>query len=212
MIREGAERFGVELLPEALDRIGRFLDLLGVWNRRLRLTGTLDSATIVRKHVVDSLAPVPELPSAGPVVDVGSGAGFPGIVIACVRPEVSLVLLEVRRRRVSFLRDAIRSIPLPAAEALEMRAEDAAHHPGLAGRASAVIARALRLEVFLGLAAPLLASGGLAIAMQTPRTLAGAAASAGRRGLRLLATHPYTLPGGERRSLALFTPSLPPVP
>jgi 16S rRNA (guanine527-N7)-methyltransferase len=56
-------------------------------------------------------------------VDIGSGAGLPGIVLACLRPDLRVILVESRRRRISFLREAMRAIPLPCAEALEMRAE-----------------------------------------------------------------------------------------
>jgi len=138
------------------------------------------------------------------VVDVGSGAGFPGIVLGCLRPDLQFVLIESRRRRASFLREAIRAIPLPAARALEMRAEEAAADPEQAGRAAIAISRALRLDVFLGLAAPFLAPDGAAIAMQTPRAAGPASALAAEHGFRLVARHDYVLPGGAARSLFFF--------
>jgi 16S rRNA (guanine527-N7)-methyltransferase len=201
----GARWFDVELPPEAIARIGRFLGVLTVWNRRLRLIGNRDIRVIVEKHAVDSLAPVPLLPPEGLVIDLGSGGGFPGIILGCVRPDLELILMESRRRRVSFLREAIRSTPLPFARALDVRAEDASRDPALAGRAATVVARALRLDSFLALAAPFLAPSGMAIAMQTPRTAAVAESVAERHGLRLISRRDYTLPAGAARTLLRFT-------
>jgi 16S rRNA (guanine527-N7)-methyltransferase len=200
----GAKRFGVELERSAVERLDRFFAVLAVWNRRIRLTGERDLRLVIEQHAVDSLAPLPYLPSTGLVVDLGSGAGFPGIVLGCIRPDLELCLIEPRRRRTSFLREAIRSIPLPRARALEMRGEEAAHDPALANRAALVTARAIRVDVLLELAAPLLASDGELVAMQTPRAAALAERAAGRHGLRLARRHDYILPAGAARTLFVF--------
>src|SRR5439155_19986 len=97
--------------------------------------------------------------AAGLVVDVGSGAGLPGLVLACARPDLELRLVEARRRRASFLREAIRTIPLAHARVLEARAEAVADAEVI-GRAAVVIARAVRVDAFLPLAARLGASEG----------------------------------------------------
>ena len=200
----GGRWFDVELPPDAVARIDRFLGVLMTWNRRLRLIGDRDLRIIVEKHAVDSLAPVPLLPAEGLTIDIGSGGGFPGIILGCVRLDLELRLIESRRRRVSFLREAIRSAPLPLARALDVRAEDAARSPAFAGRAAAVIARALRLDSFLALAEPFLAPSGIAIAMQTPRTAALAEVTAERYGLHLTSRRDYTLPAGAARALLVF--------
>jgi 16S rRNA (guanine527-N7)-methyltransferase len=206
-LRASAAALGVELPSAALDLLARYLGLLCEWNRRLPLTGDRDVETLIQKHMVDSLAPLPHLPPVGPVADIGSGAGFPGIVLACLRPSLEIVLIEPRRRAASFLREVIRSLPLPKVRVLEMRAEEAAPDAALAGRCRAVLSRAIRLDRFLSLARPLLASDGVVLALQTPGTVAadsspGASASL---GLELRATHDYALAGGERRRLAVFT-------
>jgi len=201
---DGAQRFGVELQPEVLSRLARFLDLLMVWNRRMRLTGEREPEAVVRKHVIDSLAPVPHLPPTGVVVDVGSGAGFPGLVLACARADLDVCLVESRRRRASFLREAVRSLPAPRARVLEERVELLAGQD-LAGKAAVVIARAIRLDAFLAVAGRLVAPDGVVIAMQTPRPLAPAtvrvldSARLGPAGAQ-----DYQLPGGERRRLLFF--------
>jgi 16S rRNA (guanine527-N7)-methyltransferase len=203
-LRAHAAGFGVALDHEALARLGRFVGLLETWNRRIRLTGDCDRRATLRRHVLDSLAALPHLPSAGLVVDVGSGAGFPGIVLGCVRPEVDLVLVESRRRPVMFLREVMRELPLPRARALELRAEDLACDSEFAAGAKVVISRALRLDAFLALAAPLLSPSGTVVAMQTPRVRPGAEAAGAAHGLRLVAVRDYELPAAGRRSLFLF--------
>lgn len=201
VIEAAAAGLGLSLAPEALARILRFSAVLGTWNRTLRLTGDPDPIRIAERHIADSLAVVSRLPAWGTVIDVGSGQGFPGIILGCVRPDLELVLIEARRRRVSFLRDAIRQIPLPHARALEARAEDAVE---LHGRGTLVVARALRLPAFLALARPLLAPEGMVVAMQATRALPAGRAAAAQAGFRVCAEQRYSLLDGSPRVLLVL--------
>jgi len=201
---EGARLVGADVDPPTLERLERFVDLLVVWNRRFHLTGDRDRDVLIRKHIVDSLALVPELPASGVVVDLGSGAGFPGIVLGCSRPDLELRLIESRRRPASFLSEAIRSIPLPAAAALAVRGEDLASDPTVAGGAALVVSRALRLDVVTRLAAPLLAPAGRLISMQTPATDEATARKKAGSILDLLRVRDYHLTDGESRRLLVF--------
>ncbi len=199
------DTFGFRLDLEASVRIDCFLDLLEVWNRRLRLTGERERATLLRKHVVDSLSCVPVLPERGPALDIGTGAGFPGIVLACARPDVPITLLDARQRPISFLREVISRVPLPRATALAMRAEAAAGDVELAGRQRFVSSRALRIDVFLTLAEPLVAPDGVAVSMQTPKLGREAADTVARAsGFRVADLRDYRLPDGELRRLVVL--------
>lgn len=204
VLRANAARLGVDIDGEAVDRIGRFLGLLLEWNRRFHLTGERDPGRLLRRHVIDCAAPAPWLPATGPIVDIGTGAGFPGIVLACLRPDLQVVLVESRRRPTSFLREAIRGIPLANARALELRAEEAVREPALTGGAVVVVARAVRLPVLLGLAGPLVRQDGSVIAMQTPRAAVGIGAEL--LGFSLRERRVYRLPDGEERVLLRFVP------
>lgn len=198
-------RFGVELQPEAMGRIGRFLDLLEVWNRRLRLTGERDRCTLLRKHVADAVRCVPLVPQGGSFLDIGTGAGFPGAVVACVRPDLQTTLLDAKQRPVSFLGEVIRGVPLTQARAVRLRAEEAADDATLARSQDLVTSRAIRIDQFVGLAKPLLAPGGRAISMQSQTTeRAMADAVARRAGMRVVAVHDYGLPDGEPRRLVVM--------
>lgn len=202
MIRAAASALGLAMDADALARILRFSATLATWNRRLRLTGEQDPVRIAEQHTADSLAVVGLLPAEGPVVDIGSGQGFPGIILGCMRPDLELVLVESRRRRANFLRDAIRQIPLPNAEVGEQRAESIG--APLAGRARIVVARAIRLEDLLRLARPLLASDGRVIAMQSERGRSEAGRIGASARFRVCEEHPYALPDGSPRVLIVF--------
>jgi len=201
-----AGRLGIGLDDQAVGRLGRFVELLEIWNQRFHLTGDRDRGTLLQKHVVDSLSVVPELPPAGPVLDIGTGAGFPGIVIACIRPEQEIVLLEPRRRPTSFLLEVVRTVGLPKVRVVEARAEDVARDPALAGRMALVLSRAVKLEQVLGMAPPFLrGTDGVLISMQS-RSLSEQTARerAASVGMELLRIRDYQLPGGESRRLLFF--------
>ena len=198
--------FGVELQPEDIGRIDRFLDLLEVWNRRVRLTGERDRPTLLRKHVTDAIRCVPEMPHEGRFLDIGSGAGFPGVVVACVRPDLQTTLLDAKQRAVSFLGESIRAIPLARTRTLRLRAEDAANDATLARSQDVITSRAIRIDRFVRLAKPLLAPGGRAISMQSRASEPAMIDAIARRAdMRVVALHDYQLPDGEPRRLVVMT-------
>src|SRR5262249_9742088 len=100
-LREEAAHFGLMLEPRHLDQFRSYLDLLLDWNRKINLTAITDPEQVLDKHCLDSLAAAPLIP-AGRLVDVGAGAGFPGIPIAIVRPDVQVSLLESTGKKAAF--------------------------------------------------------------------------------------------------------------
>jgi 16S rRNA (guanine527-N7)-methyltransferase len=97
---------------EALDaKLAEFLRELGRWGDRMNLVGSTDPAAMAR-HVEDALAAVPHLPPNASVVDLGSGAGFPGVPIAIARRDLRVTLVEIREKRIAFLRHVVRSLQL----------------------------------------------------------------------------------------------------
>jgi 16S rRNA (guanine527-N7)-methyltransferase len=207
ILSQEASRLGVQLSGDQLKRLGSFVRLLETWNRRVNLVGDRDPEILARKHVPDCMALSPVMPEAGPVVDVGSGAGLPGIVLGCLRPDLEIWLVEPRRKRASFLSEAKAQLGLASVAILEGRAEEAASRPELGHKATALTARALSLEVLLPLADELLAPGGKVLVMQSGALSDSAAADLAKRfGMELDtdATRDYRLAGGEARRILTF--------
>ena len=109
--------------PEA-NSIDKYLDLLSKWQRSHRLVGSTSRPWLIENVVIDSLRFLEFIPTdARRVVDIGSGAGIPGIPIAVVRPSVEIMMVEAMRRRVSFLSTVIRELGLTNASVAESRVE-----------------------------------------------------------------------------------------
>ncbi|MDE0214280.1 MAG: 16S rRNA (guanine(527)-N(7))-methyltransferase RsmG [Deltaproteobacteria bacterium] len=121
---DGARSFDLELSPRQLAAFAGYRHLLSVWGARLNLTAIREDALVVRLHFLDSLSVVPLLSRADALMDIGSGAGFPGIPIKLVSPEKPVYLVEPRRKRANFLRHVIRELDLTDAHVIESRAED----------------------------------------------------------------------------------------
>ena len=152
-----------------LRRFRQYLDLLVAWNRTHRLTGFRSAEAIARGLFQDSLLFLARLP-AGPLtmVDIGAGAGIPGVPLHIVRPEISLTLIDARRKPVSFLRSLKRELELTGVEILEGRAEDlVGERPELSESFEVVVARAVGVHL-LPTAMRYLKPGGLFVASGPP--------------------------------------------
>ena len=123
LLCDHAVKYGVFLTDSHIEKFSSFLKLLEEWNRKMNLTGTSDRARIITELMLDSIIPVPWLPSEGKLVDIGSGAGFPGLMIKILKPGIHIRLIESNRKKVSFLKHAIRVLQLRNATAVNARFE-----------------------------------------------------------------------------------------
>lgn len=110
--------------PATAERLLDYLDVLGLWRQKTSLVATADPREIVSRHIVDSLAVLPFLAPGERIADLGSGAGLPGLVLAIAAPELRLLLVEPRRKRATFLREAIRATGAGNAQVADCRVED----------------------------------------------------------------------------------------
>lgn len=133
------------LSARAIDALYAHYQELSLWNRRLSLIGPGTAGEIVARHYGESLAALPLLPEEARVgLDLGSGAGFPGIVLAAARPDLTVILVEAREKKWAFLLAAIRRASLPCA-ALNVRV-GVPLPAGLPARLDLVTTRALKLD------------------------------------------------------------------
>jgi len=154
---QSAERLGIELSDHQLDLFRIYLEELWSWNRKFNLTGLEDRRRMVVELFLDSLLPSPFFPGEGDLLDVGSGAGFPGLPLKIHCPLRHTFLLEPNSRKVSFLRHVIRLTKLRGIETLKGRVE----HLPKEVRYDTVTARALaELGKTLECCAPLVKQGG----------------------------------------------------
>jgi 16S rRNA (guanine527-N7)-methyltransferase len=153
---------GLALPSGAFDQLVIYLELLVKWNRVYNLTAIRDEAKLVSHHVLDSLGVVAYLPD-GSVVDVGSGAGLPGVPIAISCPGRAITLLDSSHKKGAFLKQAVAELGLTGVQVAIERVE--AYRP--AGLFGTVISRAFAdLADFVKLAGHLCAADGVMIAMK----------------------------------------------
>lgn len=190
ILRAGADELGVSLSQEEEAQYAHFLALLLDGNARMNLTAITDPGEIAAKHFVDALS-VETLwrPHAGDrVIDIGTGAGFPGLPLAIRHPEVDVTLNDSVRKKVEFLREAAAALHLANVTACWARAEALGRDPAFRAGFNAVFARALaHLAVLVEYALPLLKVGGTLVAMKGPGG-EGEVAESGR-ALALLGGH-----------------------
>ena len=203
-----APRFG---LSEAqCGQFERYYELLVDWNSRMNLTAITDPQGVVEKHFLDSLLLLEDVRFADgeSLIDVGTGAGFPGIPLAIVCPGLQVDLLDSLRKRVGFLQTVIEELGLGNAAAYHDRAELFAKNPQRRDHYDWATARAVaRLPLLSEYCLPFVKKGGTFIACKGPD---GAAELDEAKGaLKTLdAVHEKTcyheLPGGERRDILLI--------
>jgi 16S rRNA (guanine527-N7)-methyltransferase len=210
LLLQGARRLGVELAEEHLARFATYLEELARWSKIADLVSQTDPEVIIRKHILDSLAVSPLIAAESQVLDLGSGAGFPGLVLAIVQPARTVVLLESRRKKVNFLKEAVRKTKTTNVKIYEGRVEALASEKFLQNSFDVVITRATwSVKDFLRFAAPFVVPGGTVIAMKGPgaeKELSELAFCFTDLGFHLKKTYEYILPfGKEKRQAVIFT-------
>jgi 16S rRNA (guanine527-N7)-methyltransferase len=174
------------------ERLAAYADLVRRWSGRVQLMAAGDLERLESRHIADCLraAPLARLLPAGPAVDVGSGAGLPGVVLAVAEPERAWRLLEPNRRRAGFLEEAVRALELNA-EVLNLSAQEAARRPGLAGDHVLATARALAPPATaFALLRPLLAGGGVGLVFSGARARIPAEAEVWAEGIAIIRREP----------------------
>lgn len=189
------------MLPELdraqQDRLRTYLETLLLWRDRVALISTADPVRLVEHHILDALHVTPQLVGRRRLADIGSGAGLPGIPLAIALPAMETWLIESRRKKANFLRQAKREAGLGNAKVVEGRAEDVA-----GASFDAVTSRALgSVETFLALGSSLLERGGLALAMRGPH---GGGEGIEHPDFEAPSRHLYRLAMGRERVLLIY--------
>ncbi len=201
----GLEALGIPLPAGATEKLERYADRLLAWNRKVNLTAITDPADLAEKHLVDSLALVPEVAGAATLLDVGSGAGLPGIPLAVALPGLSVTCCDTVAKKVAFVKAVSAELDLPV-RGVAVRAGGEPEKEGLP-RAAVVVSRAFAdPDRWLPLAARYVAKGGVVLATLGREADEAALRAAGdAAGLELVGLRRFALPqSGAQRAVARF--------
>ncbi len=205
-LREGCRVLGVEVGEGVPAQLFRMMGELLKWNAKVNLTAITAPEEVLEKHFLDSLAVLPEVEGAASMLDVGAGAGFPGLPLRVARPGLAVTLVDTVGKKVSYLKAVIAGMGLTGAKGVHARAEGKPEAEGLP-RAERVICRAfMDLPDWLKLAPAYLAPGGRVVAMLgKAQPEAELQARAAEQGLKVVSARAYRLPySGAERQVAVF--------
>lgn len=203
---EGADQLGFSLSQDQHSEFARLVDYLVDWNSRMNLTAVRDPAGIAIKHILDSLTcfMVMPFPEGAAVLDVGAGAGFPGLALKIVRSDLAVTLLDSTQKKLGFIDHTISALELKNTRSLFGRAEELGRTGPHREAYDIVVARAVApMRILAELCLPFVRVGGTLLAMKGPNV--GREAQAAASTIECLGGVPHVpahfdLPfdGGER--------------
>ncbi|RKH11816.1 16S rRNA (guanine(527)-N(7))-methyltransferase RsmG [Corallococcus sp. CA053C] len=206
LLASGCSALGVTVGEDVGPRLQRLMAELLKWNAKVNLTAITAPEEVLEKHFLDSLAVLPEVTGATTLLDLGAGAGFPGLPLKLVLPTLGVTLVDAVGKKVAFIKAAAASLGLTGVRGLHARAEGKPETEGIP-RAQVLIARAfMDLPDWLALAPAYVEEGGRVVAMlgkAQPDTELQARAA--ERNLRVVSARSYRLPfSGAERQVAVF--------
>ena len=169
LIREKLTANDIPVSPETAEKLGLYMDLLETWNQKMDLTAVTDPEETADRHFVDSLAILrtPLLKDVSSLIDVGTGAGFPGLVLKIARPDIQLCLLDSLQKRLDFLEEVCDKTQIKDIRFVHSRAEDGARQADLRERFDFAVSRAVAsLNVLCEYCLPYVKVGGIFVAMK----------------------------------------------
>lgn len=192
ILKNGSAELGVPLNEEQINQLKEYSRLLTEWNEKINLTAICDEEGIAVKHFLDSMSAITTGYIGKNVIDVGTGAGFPGLVLKIAKPEISLTLLDSLNKRITFLKEVSSSLNLDGIEFVHARAEDGARG-ALRAKFDTVVSRAVaNMTALSELCIPYLKIGGYFLALKGP--LADEELDNAKRAIHIL--------GGEVKEVA----------
>lgn len=191
------ENSGFELSQQKLEKLYLYKELLVEWNEKINLTAITDDEEIIVKHIIDSIYVLPHIKDNSKVIDVGTGAGLPGIILAICNDNIQVTLLDALQKRITFLNEVIQKLNLTNTNAIHSRAEEAGQSVEYREQYDVVVSRAVAsLNVLIELTAPYAKTNGLCIYMKADKTeqeIANSKKAIQELNLKHIDTTSYTL-------------------
>ncbi len=207
-IENGAKEIGLIVSGEVIKGLELYAQELLKWNRKINLTAITNEKEIAVKHFIDALVFAEHISECDYVLDIGSGAGVPAIPLKIAKPTVKVVSVDAVSKKIQFQKHVARILGLDEFDAIHARVENI--NKEYAKRFSVITSRAFSsLELFVKLAAPLMADGGRLIAMKGPSSsdeISGSSEALKQLGFEVTSKIDYELPfNSGKRSLIIVT-------
>lgn len=170
ILKSGLLELGYTLSKKEEQDFGIFSNLLVEWNEKMNLTSITDPDGISIKHFLDSVAPIfkTEIPQNSKIIDIGTGAGFPGVPIKIIRRDLDFTYLDSLNKRITFLKEVSKNLEFEKAEFLHGRAEEAGQNKNMREKFDFAVSRAVApLKILSEYAVPLLKIGGRFLAFKS---------------------------------------------
>ena len=205
-IADQTRGFGLELDELTMQRLSLYGRLLLEWNQKINLTAITEPQEMAEKHFVDCLMPFKfiNIPQNARIIDVGTGAGFPGLVLKIARPDIQLTLIDSLNKRVAFLKELSAKLGLNT-EVIHARAEELGNNPNYRDRFDIATARAVaQLNILCEYCLPFVKTGGRFLALKGPdpqNEVESARTAIKTLSGQLQAVHQYQLPTAGSRTI-----------
>ena len=169
IIKDGAKQLGLEISELQINQLIKYAQLLKEWNKKMNLTAIKDDEGIAVKHFLDSMTAISTGKIGETVIDVGTGAGFPGLVLKIMKPEIKLTLLDSLNKRITFLKAIAEELGIEGIEFIHARAEDGGRNSKLRASFDTVVSRAVaNMTTLSEWCLPFVKKGGYFLALKGP--------------------------------------------
>jgi 16S rRNA (guanine527-N7)-methyltransferase len=220
LLASGASELGLELSSAQLAQFDLYYRELADWNQRVNLTSIIEHAAVQVKHFLDSLTVCLAYPQGMPpdlrIVDIGAGAGFPGLPLKLAFPDTHLLLVESVGKKVLFMEHVVELLALSDVKVIKGRAEDLAHLPELRESYDLAVGRGVaRLPVLLEYTLPYCAVGGRLVILNhrsAEQDIGGAANALSTLGGRMGEIYPVNISGLTDDRIVMVVEKVQPAP
>lgn len=209
-LSEASEKYGLILSGKQISQFDAYYRLLIEWNQKMNLTAIVEPQEVAVKHIIDSLSCYKKeiFINECSVIDVGTGAGFPGLPLKIFRPDIKLTLLDSLQKRTVFLREITEKIGLEKVDVVHARAEEAGQKRQYRENYQVALSRAVaRLNILCELCLPFVTVGGTFIALkgaQAQEELCEAKRSVALLGAQITDVHTVLLPGLDDKRAVIY--------
>lgn len=203
LLQRGLGELAIPTEESQMTQFAMYSALLKEWNQKMNLTAIVDDDGIAVKHFLDSVLPLAHitLPTGAKIADVGTGAGFPGVPLKIVRPDLSVTLIDSLQKRIRFLETVCHDLALRDVRCVHGRAEELGRDAGYREQFDVLVSRAVaNLKVLCEYCLPFVRVGGMFVALKAQEVedeLSAAKAMIGTLGGRIESVIEATLPQSD---------------